>query len=366
MNTALITAVLMVLSCNQSPLFYYISKETPPKDPVIQGAPSKIVASDVSGQSWLYIANGKIWVYDGTNWTKLASQPAGNVRDVAATTGANKALYALTVDGTDSLSTTLYKSTDGTNWTAVSNTSGYPILGGGLFGAGDTLFVGARNSDNSKAAVLYDNGNLTVALDNIAISDSVPGTLAGAVEMSGNYYLAVTGMGVYASNSTNFSSASLISGTADTKYRLNGLIALSSEVVAVGSGGYMLAGSSTSFSEVSGAYDDDYPYTGALAVWTNGSDSLLLVGRRYSTYTNGYWEIVLTGGNLPGTVSPKVPGESSPSTVSDEDTYEQSLGQKVVTALYQAPGGTLGTTLFASTSLDGLWSYRNGEWNAEE
>lgn len=130
----------------------------------------------------------------------------------------------------------------------------------------------------------------------------------------------------------------------------------------------MLAGDSSNFSEVSGACDTSYPYTGALAVWTDPSNSankLLLVGRRYSTYTNGYWEISLTSGDLHGSVSLKVPGSSSPTTVTDKSTYEQSLGQKVLTALYQAPAG-LGSILFASTLKDGLWAYRNGTWNAEE
>lgn len=176
--------------------------------------------------------------------------------------------------------------------------------------------------------------------------------------------------GVFTGNAANSISATAVSGTTDTKYRLNGLIAVGNKVVAVGSGGYMLAGDSSNFSEVSGACDTSYPYTGALAVWTDPSNSankLLLVGRRYSTYTNGYWEIPLDSGNLPsGAVTLKVPGSSSPTTVADKSTYEQSLGQKVLTALYQAPGGTLGTTLFASTLKDGLWAYRNGTWNAEE
>lgn len=360
MNIALLSTGLLILSCNQSPLFYSISKETPPKDPIVAGQPSKIVPSDVSGSTKLYAANGKLWVYDGTQWTKLAAQPSGNVRDVAATTGAGKALYALTVDGSSSLSTTLYKSTDGTNWTAVTNSTGYPVLGGGLYGAGATLFVGARNSAGT-AAVLYDNnGSLEAALENISISDTVPGTLAGAVQLSGTYYLAVTGKGVYSSDSQNFSP-----GSTDTKYKLNGLIALDNQVVAVGGGGYMLVGDSSGFSEVSGAADTAYPYTGALALWTDGTNQLLLAGRRYSTYTNGYWEIALSLGNLPGTVSLQVPGSGSPSTVADKDTYQQSLGQKVLTALYQAPAN-LGSTLFASTIQDGLWSYRNGAWNAEE
>lgn len=363
MNTALMVISLLALSCNQSPLFYNISKETPPKDPVIAGGPSRIVASNVSGLNRLYTANGKLWVYDGSSWTALANQPGGNIREVAATT--EPALYALSVDGAGSTSTTLYKTTNGTNWSAITNNTGYPILGG-MFGAGDTLFVGARDSGGTKAAVLYDDTtSLSTALSDITISDSVPGSLAGAVQMGGNYYLAVSGKGIYAANTVGgLASASPINGSTDTKYRLNGLIALATEVVAVGSGGSMLKGTNGGFSEVSAASDTSYPYTGALAVWSDGSNSILLAGRRYSTYTNGYWELPLTSGDLPTTVSIKVPGDGSPSTVADKTTYQQSLGQKIVTALYQAPG-SLDSTLFASTLKDGLWAYR-GSWNAEE
>lgn len=369
MNIALAASILLLFSCNQSPLFYNISKETPPKDPVVAVTPSKIVESSVSGAPKLYVANGRVWEYDGTRWKQTAGQPSGDFKEVAATTGTGAALYALSVEGTGSTSTKLWKSTDGTTWTLVTNNTGYPILGG-IFGASDTLFAGARNSDTIQAAVLYDDsGTLMTALGPVPISDAVPGTLVGAVKMSGSYYLAVCCKGVYTAGTANdFGTASPISGTTDTKYKLNGLIALNSQVVAVGSGGYMLAGDNNGFTEVSGASDTSYPYTGALAVWTdpNSSNQLLLAARRYSTYTNGYWEVTLSSGVLLGTVTMNKPGAGSPTTVADTATYEQSLGQKVITALYQAPGGALGSTLFASTLKDGLWAYRNNAWNAEE
>ncbi|NLJ10097.1 MAG: hypothetical protein GX438_07140 [Treponema sp.] len=367
MNIALAASILLLFSCNQSPLFYNISKETPPKDPVVAGTPSKLVYFTISGK--LYVANGRVWEYDGSTWKQTAGQPSGDFKEVAATTGTGAALYALSVEGTGSTSTKLWKSIDGTTWTLVTNNTGYPILGG-IFGASDTLFAGARNSDTSQAAVLYDDsGTLMTALGPVAISDAVPGTLVGAVQMGGNYYLAVSGKGVYAAGTVNGFGTSAITGTTDTKYKLNGLIALNSQVVAVGSGGYMIAENSGSFSEVSGASDTSYPYTGALAVWTdpnNSANQLLLAGRRYSTYTNGYWEVTLSSGDLPGTVTMNKPGAGSLTTVADTATYEQSLGQKVITALYQAPGVALGSTLFASTLKDGLWAYRNNAWNAEE
>lgn len=372
MYTLILLFSLAALSCDQSPLFYSISKETPPKDPIVSGAPSRIVESNVSGSAQLYVANGKVWVYEENSWTRMGNQPNGYIREVAATTSA---LYALTVDGTDSLDTKLWKSTDGMSWDVVGNTTVYSTLGG-IFGAGDTLFVGATDENGSKAAVLYDDsGTLKSALSGISIGDTVPGTLAGAVQMGGTYYLAITGMGIYAADSVaGLASATPIHNdsinTSDPKYNLNGLIALSTEVVAVGSGGYMLRGDNNGFSEVSGACDTSYPYTGALAVWTdpdNPSNKLLLVGRRNSTYTNGYWEIPLNGGDLPvGTVSLNVPGSSSPTTAGDKDTYQQALGQKVLTALYQAQGTGLGDILLASTLRDGLWACRDGVWNAEE
>lgn len=372
-------AALVVISCSQNPLFYSISKETPPKDPVVEGTPSRIVRFPVSGSEQLYVANGAVWVYDGTSWTKL-SQPDGHVREVAAVSGTTPALYALTVDGTDNTTTTLWKMSDGADWTPVDNPTGYPMLGG-LFvandTANDTLFVGAHNSSDDEsgyAAVLYDteDGLASTGLDDIEITEPVSGTLVGAVYLTSDstYYLAVSGKGVYAAGSADgFGSVIPFLSTTDTKYRLNGLIALTSQVVAVGSGGYMLKGdSSTGFSEVQGACDTSYPYTGALTVWTDGTNQLLLVGRRYSTYTNGYWEIVLDStGNLPPSVSLKVPGDSIPTTVADKDTYQQSLGQKVINALYQAPDDTtFNSTLFASTLQDGLWAYRDNAWNAEE
>lgn len=369
MYTLILLLSLAALSCDQTPLFYSISKETPPKDPIVSGAPSRIVESNVSGSARLYVANGKVWVYEGNSWTRMENQPNGYIREVAATTATTSALYALTVDGTDSLDTKLWKSLDGTSWTAVANETDYPTLGG-IFGAGDTLFVGATDKNGSKAAVLYDDsGTLKSALSDIGIRDEVPGTLAGAVQMGGTYYLAITGMGIYTAATANgFNIDTPISGSTDRTYNLNGLIALSTEVVAVGSGGYMLRGDSNGFSEVSGACDTSYPYTGALAVWTdpdNASNKLLLVGRRNGTYTNGYWEIPLSSGNL-GTISLNVPGSSSPTTAGDKDTYQQALGQKVLTALYQAQDSELGGILLASTLRDGLWACRGGVWNAEE
>jgi len=100
MNIALAASILLLFSCNQSPLFYNISKETPPKDPVVAGTPSKIVESSVSGAPKLYVANGRVWEYDGSTWKQTAGQPSGDFKEVAATTGTGAALYALSVEGT--------------------------------------------------------------------------------------------------------------------------------------------------------------------------------------------------------------------------------------------------------------------------
>ncbi|MCX7950190.1 MAG: hypothetical protein N2509_08780, partial [Treponemataceae bacterium] len=90
----LILGGLFLGSCKFNPIFYEISKETAPKEAIIKGTPSRIV--EVSNK--LYVANGRLWEYDGTTWNLMASQPgaAGTVRAVAAT---SSALYALVVSG---------------------------------------------------------------------------------------------------------------------------------------------------------------------------------------------------------------------------------------------------------------------------
>lgn len=357
---------LFLGSCKFNPIFYEISKETAPKEAIIEGTPSRIV--ELSNK--LYVANGRLWEYDGTTWSLMASQPgaAGTVRAVAAT---SSSLYALVVSGEGSSTSAVYK-WNGSTWSEVSNSTGYRVET--IFGASGTLFAGGHTSSGTYG-VLYESSGSLATLSGLASLASTC-ALVGAVYYGSNYYLAVAGSGIYSTNDLSSSSSvnGPISGTTNSDYNLNGLILVDSTVVATATtddydGGYLLVGNSSSFSQVYS--NSSYYFTGALALWYANTPStkadLLLVGfvDTSSSYSRGYLELPLSSGAMPSSISFKSPGEGSPTTVSDNDTYEQSLGRKAVTALYQGPNGA-NAVLFASTSLDGLWSCRDQTWNKEE
>ncbi len=359
----LILGGLLLGSCKFNPIFYEISKETAPKEALIKGSPSRIV--ELSGK--LYVANGQLWEYNGTTWSLMASQPgaAGTVRAVAV---ANNTLYALVVSGEGTSTSAVYKLSS--TWSEVTKPTGYRVET--IFGAGSYLFAGGHSTSGTYK-VLYDNGSGSLAtvsgLDSLASTC----TLVGAVHVGSTYYLAIAGSGIYSTSDLSSSVSGPISGSTNSDYNLNGLILVESQVVATATtddydGGYLLVGNSSSFSQVYS--NSSYYFTGALALWYAPSDTtadLLLVGfvNTDSSYTRGYLELPLSSGSMPSSISFKSPGEGSPTTVSDNDTYEQSLGRKAVTALHQGPNGASGV-LFASTSLDGLWSCRDQTWNEEE
>jgi len=348
--------VALASACDQGAIFYNISKEIKPKDPVVEGTPSKLVESAVTGATRLYVANGDLWSYDGSSWSKPSGQPSGAIRDVAAT---STALYVMTLDGAD---TALYKSINGTSWTQLVAPGAYPFLQS-IYGAGTTLFVGARDDDSDDYAVYYDNAGVLASVKT-GLGDG--GLLVGAVYGGANFYIATRGEGIFAANSpANLTAATAVTGSTDSAYQLNGLIQVgTTKVVAVGHGGYLLHGDTGGFTAVSYA---NTAFTGALALWDDGSAGnaeLLLLGYEDTddSYTFGYREIVLVAGEISGT-SLQEPGEGAVSSEADNATYVGSLGKKVVNHLFQTSLG--GRTLFAATQFDGLWSYRD-EWNAED
>ncbi len=219
--------------------------------------------------------------------------------------------------------------------------------------------MGARARGSDDYAVYVDTGTLTEV--KTGLGDG--GLLVGAVwDGTTNYYIATRGAGIFAANSpANLTAATTITGSTDAAYQLNGLIRVGTEVVAVGHGGYLLHGTG-SFTPVSYA---NTAFTGALALWDDGTSGLLLVGYEDTddSYTFGYREIVLASGILPSSTSLQEPGKGTVSSVADNATYVGSLGKKVVNHLFQT--SLAGRTLFAATQLDGLWSYRD-EWNAED
>ena len=203
------------------------------------------------------------------------------------------------------------------------------------------------------------------------------GAASGA---GGNTYLATAGSGIFRAANDNVEAAPE-NGTANVN--MAGIIATSGTVIAVSSNGSVYFQSSPGLFS---SFTTGFLFTGAMALWADHENrwrnSLLLLGvrGRGSSVANGYREVVLDGEGFP-TITIRSPGESSPSSVKNRARYTASIGQHPAEAILQVPdinnGGLLDYSAFASesdweppifvgTSRSGLWSYRDGQWNAEE
>ncbi|MHB9291344.1 hypothetical protein Holit_00419 [Hollandina sp. SP2] len=357
---------LLLGSCNQDPIFYSISLEVEPVDPRIVGMPTHIVTVEDK----FYVASKfstTIQYYDNTGWTELPQRPGGPILDLAAT---ESHLYALTGDPG---STALYKwdpANEDEDWEPVANAEQVQSI----YGAKNTLFAGAMIG-TSTFTMLYesDDGSL------VALSGG-SGFLQGAVHNGTAYYLAGTGIYKLEDNETN-PTFTLVDDTEGLP--MAGLITLEDNTVVGVSGKKLLTIKPDD--EVQ-QYDMGATFTGAMALWGEGGEGgtetgeeagtegeeteqdertalLLLLGIQGSSTstTHGYREILLSNGTLNSSeVKLRTPG-TDPSSVSNYDKYNSSLGKHPVTTLFQAADGVL----FAGTTKNGLWSYRNEQWNAE-
>jgi hypothetical protein len=334
---------ILFCSCGQDPIFYGISLEVEPVDPRIVGMPTNIVA--VAGK--VYVASkssGTIHAYDGTTgWQRLGG-PGGRIIELAATA---THVYALTGEpGSSALLYALEASDANSAWKPV--TSSYRNIQS-IYGAGEELFACAM-IDPSTFVMLHEvEGTLQLLTGG-------SGFLRGAVSKGTDYYLAGTGIYTLAGETLT-----RVSGTEE--FTVIGLITLKDKVVGVSTGGIILYGDSEGFTRA----DTGVTFTGAIASWKKDgeeTDALLLLGIQGGSVaaTHGYREILLSEGTLlPDALGLRIPGQNEPSSVSDYDKYYSSLGKHPVVSLYQAADGIL----FAGTTKNGLWSYRNNQWNAE-
>jgi hypothetical protein len=352
--------------CGQEPLFYHISYEEEPVDPLIEGGPGKIVA-DSAGK--LYISNGRLfsYVYDSAaqtgTWSRLGGE-LGTVRDVALV---GDTLYAMTIDGSN---TEVRKQEVDASWKPLTNSTDYSFVQG-IFGAGDRLFVSARKTGTGSAedyGILYEDGGT------FSLLSAVAENLSGAIKIGGNYYLATAGNGIFevpeASLGPNMSPSPL---TGTEKLHIIGLLELEGKPAAITrSGGIIIydppSGKLQSFSYGS-------TFTGAFALWKNPDDpakKLFLVGIRSSSSSQGYREIPIRADGTLGAIQAPGQGESGWTTVSNNAKYNSSLEKHAVNSIFVAPtevsteDSQKYPVIFASTQQDGLWVYRNGSWKAQE
>lgn len=333
---------LLFCSCNQDPIFYGISLEVEPVDPRIVGMPTHIAAVGSS----LYVASKfgpAIHCYEGASgWKELPKRPGGPILELAA---AGTTLYALTGEP-GSTRVSAWDDASG-EWREIPSDYGNIQS---IYGAGQRLFAGAMiNTDTF--AMLYDSGG---SLERLS---GGRGFLQGAVFDGSDYYLAGTGLYTFVEGSVP--SLNLVEGSEGLP--IAGLITLTDKTIAGVSGqslfSFTAAGNFTQ-------HDMGVSFTGALALWGKEAEdkTLLLLGIQGSSTstTHGYRELLLNKGSL-GDMSLKIPGNHTESSISNFDKYNSSLGKHPVLVLSQAPDGVL----FAGTTKNGLWSYRNEQWNAE-
>jgi len=371
----LIALTLILFSCGQDSIFYDISNEPEPKDPLIDGSPTNMVVL----KNRLYVGTrmgNQIYCYanyEGNLSWRTITLPTGYLGQLA-TDGEN--LFVLIFHNRDPLKSSMVRRYNiFTNiWDMSYTVSGYSIQT--IFGAGNKIFAGGQyQSNRQKYAILFieqESNSFTA----IKYETSL---LRGAVQnTSGTIYLATAGNGMYTFNESSLDT-SPVTGT--ERANLNGLINVGAFIVAVAANG-------TIYSDITGRFNNvnaGVNFTGAMCVWLDRNNqwkpSLLLLGIRGegTSLTHGYREMVLENGRP--TFNIKSPGSDSPTSVVSRAKYAASIGTHPVEAIMQVPDTNSGGPLpyrnftgdpdweppiFASTAKSGLWSYREGEWNAED
>ncbi|MDR1505474.1 MAG: hypothetical protein LBI67_00045 [Treponema sp.] len=352
-----------VTTCTQEPLFYYITREYPPIEPVIGGAPTQIV--EVSSK--LYVANRKsLWEYDTTattpQWVQIPL-PAGveYVKDLASTTSN---LYLLAEDGGIH---------QGPVW------SGPPVkyVSGGaqsIYGAGNMLFIGTGSA-------VYADFSLPALVT--GISPAPGGLLTGAAYDGTDYYISTAygeNTGIF--NITTNTKVYPSSGNASVK----GIIAVgSTAIIAVNSERQIIykdpSGANFDSATDPGIITTSVSFTGAMALWDAGANHMVLLGlqKGSGTFPYGYRELDIDGSWNVDATGVFVPGNDNSggrATSIDPGSRETSaIGKHPVNSLYVIPSSDSGDALsrrivVASTLKNGLWSYRARrgvpQWNGED
>jgi hypothetical protein len=373
--------------CAQDSIFYNISNEVAPTDPLIVGGPTKIIRTEEK----LYVANGNIYEYDlAGNGTWVGStKPGGKVQDLAVVSGSGgDTLYALSVTGTG-LDFGVWewdKADDVWNPIGIAGND-YTVIQS-IFGGGDKLFAGLSRSNDTGGndyAIYYKEG------DKLLLLYKDTAILSGAGKIGNDYYLATRGSGIYkASFGTSLSVVPLV--TKSSTY-IAGFLQRPDLIIAATTDGYILCGTSAGFTspttslgvtftgaiELTVAYD--YSKTPPAPV---PDKELLLLGIKggYSSSYHGYVEVDFVTSTLTVGNSARIPGNEDPTSIAATKNYNSTLRKYPVTSIVSLPQISKSTAanapenasdpiMFASTPKDGVYSYRNRsdggwQWNHEE
>nr|AGS52987.1 hypothetical protein [uncultured bacterium contig00030] len=417
-------AVIILGSCNEeifAPIFYTISHEGKPNKPYIQGTPTNFaVLNDSSGvPNAMYVANGNsLYRYTGSKkgdpgykWNKVNSLPSGIVK-ISQIASTGNYVYMLCYPDMHMEEKAQIWRFNGSGWDNI--TINYETVHY-IYAAGGILFVGASAySRDSGSQFFYDitytvlyvkNGETTAAEfqlidkieeDKTIIPKTATGEISGAAFNGLNYYVCTRGSGIFETADPS-APAVIVAGSEDIIFngmlydsdsntifitrrggRVNSKDTVGDLFTINSAGEFQNAG--TSVANLT---------TGALAVWTHPEDielpveerrRLLLAGRQDSlsysvdySFTNGYLELELNEKGIKGGEF-NIPGRGSLSTIiGNYEYYDSMIRDRPLNFIFQTPYAIDNDmTLFASTQLDGLWSYRQRsepkewQWNAEE
>ncbi|MDR2050064.1 MAG: hypothetical protein LBP69_11495 [Treponema sp.] len=355
-----------LITCDQEPLFWDISLEYPPIEPIIGGVPTEIV--EANGK--LYVANRKsLWKYDlGASfpiWEQTFS-PGSPIKAIAATgTTPNSVLYVLYEGGS------IYSTADGAIWSV-------PVVLPGaqqIYGANDRLFAG----DGSAVYVVTSSSTQII---NSGAAPAPGGLLRGAAYAGGAYYICTSSVwgdentGIFRVSGTTATKVYPSSGSSSVK----GIIAAGSTIVAVNAEGHIIYGNSGTLNT---SLSTGVKFTGGMAVWGHGGGKKILLGLQgggSKNFVYGYRELDLdlSGNVIPSTIF--VPGttgieETTTRTTSIDPGSGSAIGKHPVTALYVIPSSNSRDDagrpiIVASTQQNGVWSYRvrrgTPQWNGED
>jgi hypothetical protein len=378
---------LFAASCGQDPLFFIISNETAPRIPIIRGAPTAMatltplpgttdnVMFAASRQGLFWYTGDYGWQYGGFG---IPQPGGGRPIDLAATSG--KLYVVVMSEVTGSLSMTV-KRLDGTvgtwKWVTITGATGNVQK---IFADGAMLYAGTGTNNGEGDIFSVDEAGTSFTKLSITGGAKGAGRLSGAA--SG--YLSTTGGILQVTGST----AAWIGGGIGTDTDLvMGMIKLpDSSIIAVRRNGGLIKVNGTNVSEIpvqdkNGADTSEFMTagrfpTGALAIWTNTATTLLVIGVQGSiagttTFNNGYVEFMLTSSGAIDQTKSRLESGNLMSVEGENAQYMTSLGRLPVNHLFQAPLAVDSKmTFFASTQIDGLWSFRSRDgrwqWNAED
>jgi hypothetical protein len=374
-KTVILFVLVLIFSCSQDPIFFIISTETKPIEPIIPGGPTNMVQFERMDDSVMFVASGSrlYWYYYGWDSGKYnMPQPGGRIGGLAAT---KDHLYALCDNRLRRIGHYDYEG----SWQDVPINGDYTLIDT-IYAdpVSERLFAGARINSASveEYGILYLDDNALIILQ--GNTKMLTGAATRKESGSEIHYLCtldkiykisdddLAGKNGPANEIRNgmFVGMIRLAATGDpiTDDPIIVVDRNSCELYRVDSSGIISIGS------VGGKYA-----TGALAVWRNPGnpyDKMFTAGIQgglYSTntsssYTNGYVEFPLSNDGQLG-------GLNDPPTITVDgftDRYTATIGKHPINHLFQAQDNTF----FASTQSKGLWSYRvrdgGPQWNAED